>query len=63
MAHEKGMKVVGFLGDTGGKLKTYVDLSIIIPSANVQRIQEGHITVAHILCELVELELYGNQLK
>jgi D-sedoheptulose 7-phosphate isomerase len=63
MAHKKGMKVVGFLGDNGGKLKTYVDLSIIIPSANVQRIQEGHITLAHILCELVELELFGNQLK
>jgi D-sedoheptulose 7-phosphate isomerase len=62
MAHEKGMKVVGFLGGTGGKLKTHVDLHIIIPSANVQRIQEGHITVAHILCELVELELFGNQL-
>ena len=63
MAHKKGMKVVGFLGGTGGKLKTHVDLPIIIPSANVQRIQEGHITLAHILCELVELELYGHQLK
>ena len=62
-AHEKGMKVVGLLGGTGGKLKTLVDLSVIIPSSNVQRIQEGHITVAHILCELVELELYGSQLK
>ena len=59
MAHEKGMKVLGFLGGSGGKLKTQVDLPIIIPSSNVQRIQEGHITVAHILCELVELELYG----
>ena len=59
MAHEKGMKVLGFLGGSGGKLKTQVDLPIIIPTSNVQRIQEGHITVAHILCELVELELYG----
>ncbi|NNG26781.1 MAG: phosphoheptose isomerase, partial [Ignavibacteriaceae bacterium] len=33
---------------------------VIIPSSNVQRIQEGHITVAHIMCELVEEELYGN---
>jgi D-sedoheptulose 7-phosphate isomerase len=60
MAHEKGMQVVGFLGGDGGKLKSSVDLPIIIPSSNVQRIQEGHITVAHILCELVELELYGS---
>jgi D-sedoheptulose 7-phosphate isomerase len=59
MAHEKRMQVVGFLGGSGGKLKTQVDLPIIIPSSNVQRIQEGHITVAHIICELVELELYG----
>ncbi len=60
-AHEKKMFVVGFLGGTGGKLKDKVDLPIIIPSSNTQRIQEGHITIAHIICELVELELYGKQ--
>jgi D-sedoheptulose 7-phosphate isomerase len=59
MAHKKGMKVIGFLGGNGGKLKDLVDLPIIIPSSNVQRIQEGHITVAHIICELVEDKLYG----
>jgi len=58
-AGEKGMKTIGFLGGTGGKIKSIVDLPIIIPSGNVQRIQEGHITVAHIICELVEEELYG----
>jgi len=58
-AHQKKMFVIGFLGGTGGKLKSLVDLPIVIPSANIQRIQEGHITVAHIICELVELELYG----
>ena len=58
-AHNKKMKVIGFLGGNGGKLNELVDLSIIIPSSNVQRIQEGHITVAHIVCELVEDELYG----
>ena len=59
MAHKKGMKVIGFLGGDGGKLKDNVDLPIIIPSSNVQRIQEGHITIAHIICELVEDKLYG----
>jgi D-sedoheptulose 7-phosphate isomerase len=59
IAHKKGMKVIGFLGVSGGKLKSLVDLPIIIPSSNVQRIQEGHITVAHIICELVEDKLYG----
>ncbi len=59
MAHKNEMKVIGFLGGTGGKLKSIVDLPIIIPSSNTQRIQEGHITIAHIICELVEKELYG----
>jgi len=58
-AHNKEMKVMGFLGGNGGKLKELVDLPIIIPSSNVQRIQEGHITIAHIICELVEDKLYG----
>ncbi|MBK9097172.1 MAG: D-sedoheptulose 7-phosphate isomerase [bacterium] len=58
-AHKKGMKVIGFLGGNGGKLKDIVDLPIVIPSSNVQRIQEGHITIAHIICELVEEKLYG----
>ncbi|MDZ7766350.1 MAG: D-sedoheptulose 7-phosphate isomerase [Melioribacteraceae bacterium] len=57
-AKEKGMKVIGFLGGTGGKCKDKVDVPIVIPSSNTQRIQEGHITVAHIICELVEKSLY-----
>ncbi len=58
-AHNKKMKVIGLLGGDGGKLKNLVDLPIVIPSSNVQRIQEGHITIAHIICELVEEKLYG----
>ena len=58
-AKEKEIKVIGLLGGSGGKLKDIVDLPVIIPSSNVQRIQEGHITVAHIICELVEEELFG----
>lgn len=59
MAQSKGMKVIGFLGGNGGKLKYVVDLPIVVPSSNTQRIQEGHITIAHIVCELVEDKLYG----
>ena len=58
-AHAKGMKVIGLLGGSGGKLKSIVDLPIVVPSSNTQRIQEGHITIAHIICELVEDKLYG----
>ncbi|NWG28574.1 MAG: D-sedoheptulose 7-phosphate isomerase [Ignavibacteriaceae bacterium] len=59
MAHQKGLKVIGFLGGSGGKLKDKIELPIVIPSSNTQRIQEGHITIAHIICELVEEKLYS----
>ncbi|MCL5021604.1 MAG: D-sedoheptulose 7-phosphate isomerase [Bacteroidetes bacterium] len=58
-AHENGMLVIGFLGKDGGKLKSKCDLPIVVPSENTQRIQEGHITIGHIVSELVEMELYG----
>ncbi len=59
-AKEKKIITVGFLGkNNGGKLKKECDHSIVIPSDNTQRIQEGHITVGHILCEIVEREVYG----
>jgi len=57
-AKEKNIKTIGFLGSSGGKLKSIVDKAIIVPSENVQRIQEGHITIGHILCELAERSLY-----
>ena len=60
-AHSKGMKVIGLLGGNGGKLNPIVDLPIVVPSSNTQRIQEGHITIAHIVCELVEDKLYGEK--
>ncbi len=57
-AKEKKMKTVGLLGRDGGKLKDLSDFSIIVPSNNTPRIQETHICVCHILCELVEKELF-----
>lgn len=58
-AKKKGMTVIGFLGKGGGASKDMVDIPIIIPSNDTQRIQEGHITVAHILCGIVENEMFG----
>jgi D-sedoheptulose 7-phosphate isomerase len=58
-AKEKKMKTVGLLGRDGGKLKDLSDLSIIVPSNNTPRIQETHICICHIVCELVEKELFG----
>lgn len=57
-AGEKGLKTIGFLGGNGGKAAALCDHSIIIPSENVQHIQESHITVGHIIIELVEMVLF-----
>jgi D-sedoheptulose 7-phosphate isomerase len=58
-AKSKGMATIAFLGKDGGASKNLVDLAIVIPSDDTQRIQEGHITVGHIICALVEREMYG----
>jgi D-sedoheptulose 7-phosphate isomerase len=59
MAKQKGMMTIGLLGKDGGTTKDLVDVAIIVPSHDTQRIQEGHITIGHILCGLVEREMYG----
>jgi len=58
-AHMAGLKSIGLIGGNGGRLAQKADLPIIVPSDNVQRIQEAHITIGHILCELVEDALFG----
>jgi len=59
MAKEKNIKSIGLLGGTGGKCKDEVTIPIIIPSSNTQRIQETHITLGHIIIEIVERDLHG----
>ncbi|WP_018085581.1 D-sedoheptulose 7-phosphate isomerase [Desulfurispora thermophila] len=54
VAREKGMKIVGLTGGEGGKLKGLCDLCINIPSKSTPRIQEIHILIGHIVCQLVE---------
>jgi D-sedoheptulose 7-phosphate isomerase len=61
MAKEKGLKSIGLLGGTGGKCKDNVTIPIIIPSSSTQRIQETHITIGHIIIEIVERDLYGKK--
>ena len=48
---------IGLLGNDGGKLKDAVNLPIIIPSNDTARIQEVHITIGHIICEIIEEDL------
>ena len=59
MAKNKDMITVGFVGQSGGKMLGTTDFIIQIPSSDTPRIQEAHITVGHIICELVEAALFG----
>lgn len=58
-ATAQDMVTVGFTGGKGGKLVEKVNIPIVIPSPDTARIQECHITVGHLICELVERELAG----
>ena len=60
VAKENGVVTIGFTGKKGGRLKDAVDYCLHIPSDDTPRIQEGHITVGHIICEIVEKELFGS---
>lgn len=55
-AKEKGLATVGFTGQHGGRLKDAVDICFRVPSQNTARIQEAHITAAHVICEIIERE-------
>ena len=57
-AREKGMTTVAFTGMTGGQMKSSSDYLINIPSTDTPRIQESHIMIGHIICELVEEKMY-----
>lgn len=55
-AKSKGVETIGLLGKGGGKLKDQVDCPIVVPSSDTARIQEAHITIGHILCEILDEE-------
>jgi D-sedoheptulose 7-phosphate isomerase len=61
LAREKGCRTVGLLGKDGGSIREMVDLDLTVPGHDTPRIQEGHITIIHILCELVEEALFGEK--
>ena len=61
-AKAKEMKVIAFTGKDGGKLKEYADFLINVPSTDTPRIQECHILVGHIICQLVEEKYFTDEL-
>ena len=58
MARTKGLFTVGFTGETGGKMKDRCEVLFRVPSRQTPRIQETHILLGHILCELVDRQLF-----
>jgi D-sedoheptulose 7-phosphate isomerase len=56
-----GMIIIGMTGAKGGKMKEKVDLLLNIPSEDTPRIQESHILVGHIICEIVEQNIFGKK--
>ena len=58
-AKKMGITTIGMTGESGGKMKEQVDILLNTPSTDTPRIQEAHIMVGHIICELVEEGMFG----
>ena len=60
-AKKKKLKTIGLTGESGGLMKEKVDFLINVPSSHVPRIQEAHITIIHIICDLVESSIFKHE--
>jgi D-sedoheptulose 7-phosphate isomerase len=58
-AKEKGVITIALTGETGGQMKTLSDYLLNVPSKDTPRIQESHILLGHIICQLVEEKYFG----
>lgn len=58
-ARQMGVITIGLTGETGGQMKELSDYLFNVPSAVTPRIQESHILIGHIICELVEAKIFG----
>ena len=59
-ANDIGLTTIGFTGNNGGDMNEVCDILIKIPSSDTARIQEGHILIGHIICQLIEEEMFPN---
>jgi D-sedoheptulose 7-phosphate isomerase len=57
-AKKQGMKTIAMTGESGGKMANIADLTIKAPSQDTPRIQEAHIMIGHIICEIIESSLF-----
>ncbi len=60
-AKERGMITVAMTGESGGKMKDLADFLLNVPSQDTPRIQEAHILLGHIICEIVETQIFQQQ--
>ena len=58
-ARKKGITTVALVGRDGGKMAQMADFAIVVPSSSTPRIQESHILIGHIICDIIEKELFG----
>ncbi|HEX9022454.1 MAG TPA: D-sedoheptulose 7-phosphate isomerase [Geobacteraceae bacterium] len=58
LAGEMGCRTIGLLGRDGGNIKECVEIALTVPGQDTPRIQEGHITIIHIICDIVERALF-----
>ncbi len=63
VAKNKNMVTIGMTGKSGGAMKGLSDYLLNVPSTDTPRIQESHIMLGHIFCEIVEEQLFGNDKK
>ncbi|MBU0720571.1 D-sedoheptulose 7-phosphate isomerase [bacterium] len=59
-AKKKGITTVALVGRDGGKMAKMADYAIVVPSDSTPRIQESHILIGHILCDIIEKEIFGD---
>ncbi len=57
-ANAMGVSVIGFTGESGGKMKDCCDVLLNVPSTDTPRIQEAHIMIGHVVCEMIENNLF-----
>jgi len=58
-ARERGLVTVGLTGGSGGTMAPLCDHLVVVPSAETQKIQEGHILIGHVICALIESAIHG----
>jgi D-sedoheptulose 7-phosphate isomerase len=59
VAKEKGIKTIALVGRDGGKMAKIADIALVVPSDSTPRIQESHILIGHIICDIIEKEIFG----